>query len=61
MSGKEEKNKNRISDLLKSLKNKIILNKKNKKLKMLKINEITPEFLFKSWKKSFKIQKYKKD
>ena len=61
MSGKEEKNTNRISDLLKSLKNKIILNKKNKKLKMLKINEITPEFLFNSWKKSFKIQKYKKD
>ena len=61
MLGKERKSNLRISDLLKLLKNKIILNKKNKKLSKLKINEITPIFFYNSWEESFKILDYKKD
>ena len=56
--GKERKSNLRISDLLKLLKNKIILNKKNKKLSKLKINEITPIFFYNSWEESFKILDY---
>ena len=61
MLGNERESNLRISDLLKSLKDKIILNKKNKKLNKLKINEITPTFFYESWKKSFFILDYKKD
>ena len=61
MLGIERKSNLRISDLLKLLKNKIILNKKNKKLSKLKINEITPIFFYNSWEESFKILDYKKD
>ena len=61
MLGKDKNSNIKISDLLKALKDKTILNKKNKKLSPLRNNEITPDFLYNSWKKSFDLPNYKRD